>query len=161
MTTIHSPINDQFETILSDLASNIVNDWDLKACTAFCVENLEQNWKSFSIQELVEQYELHHDSSIVDEIIDWNEHLKTGEPDWSQFTRAEYHPVRITSVSGTTEIIRILEDTDDDPDFWSVYLVDRIGMSQCILDLANEDEAKVLTESINTHYLEQESDDSE
>ena len=102
MTTIHSPINDQFDSILSDLASNIVNDWDLKTCTAFCVENLEQNWKSFSIQELVEQYELHHNSSI-----------------------------------------------------------DHEGLSMCILDLSNEDEARVLTESINTHYLEQESDDSE
>ena len=157
MTTIHSPINDQFESILSDLASNIVNDWDLKTCTAFCVENLEQNWKSFSIQELVEQYELHHDSSIVDEIIDWNEHLKTGEPDWPQFARAEFHPVKFVSINS----IETCDADDPDLDFWSVYLVDHAGMSQCILNLENESEAKVLTDSINTHYLEQDSDDSE
>lgn len=159
MTTIHSPINDQFDSILSDLASNIVNDWDLKTCTAFCVENLEQNWKSFSIQELVEQYELHHNSSIVDEIINWDDHLKTGEPDWEQFEKAEFYPIKVSSVSGAVE--RIIDKHDIPADFWSIYLVDHEGLSMCILDLSNEDEARVLTESINTHYLEQESDDSE
>jgi len=160
MTTLYSPINDNFETVLTDLVSSIVEDWDLKTCVAFCIENLEQNWKSLSLEELAEQYELHHDSSIVSEVIDWTDYLKNGEPDWQQFSRAEYHPVKITGVSGGTEIIRVLEDNEE-PDFYSVYLVDHVGMSQCILDLTNEDEAKVLTESINTHYLGQDSDDSE
>jgi hypothetical protein len=160
MATLYSPINDSFETVLTDLVSSIVEDWDLKTCVEFCNENLVQNWKGFSLEELAEQYELHYNSSIVCEVIDWKAHLKTGEPDWQQFSRAEYHPVKITGVSGGTEIIRVLEDNEE-PDFYSVYLVDHVGMSQCILDLANEDEAKVLTESINTHYLEQGSNDSE
>jgi len=30
MTTLYAPINDQFDSILSDLASNIVNDWEMR-----------------------------------------------------------------------------------------------------------------------------------
>jgi hypothetical protein len=99
MTTIHSPINDSFETVLTDLVSSVVEGWDLKTCVAFCIENLQQNWKGFSLEELVEQYELHHDSSIVSEVINWKDHLKTGEPDWGQFEKAEYYPIKVNSVS--------------------------------------------------------------
>jgi len=154
MTTLYSPINDQFESILSDLVSSIVKDWDLNTCVSYCQDSMENKWlNSFTINDLVEQYEQHHECSILKEVIDWDEHLKTGEPDWQQFAKAEYHPVKITSMSGNTEIIRLLKDNEE-PDFWSVYLVDHAGMSQCILDLDDKSEAEVLTESINTYYLE-------
>jgi len=50
---------------------------------------------------------------------------------------------------------------DDDIAFWSVYLVDHDGLSTCILDLVNKDEAEAITDSINTYYLGKPSESSE
>ena len=154
MTTIHAPINDKFESILADLVSNIIEGWDIKTCVSFCQENLQKKWKAFSIEELVQQYEIHHDRSIVSTVIDWKDHLTTGEPNWSNFTKAECHPVKI---SGINSVKRVDLD-DDDIDFWSVYLVDQGGLSFCILDLQTQVEAEVITRSINTYYLAQDSE---
>jgi len=157
MTTLYSPILDNFENTLSSLVSDIVKGWDLKTCIAFCQDNLEKNWKYFSIEELVEQYELHHDRSIVQAVIVWNDLFKTGEPNWHDYVNAECHALKHTDIN-TVERTNV---NDDDIAFWSVYLVDHDGLSTCILDLVNKDEAEAITDSINTYYLGKPSESSE
>ena len=150
MIPVVAPLSDQFDQLLENLAHAQVSDWEMRDMINYCADKLKQEKSDhYDLDDLVEDYEDFHGHSIVKAITDgWNfKNLS-----WSDFVRVEYLAV-IRMSAGKPECIP--PDAVDEHTHvlsWGIYLWSKGGLCLCVLNVANQDEARLIAESIKTHY---------
>ena len=150
MIPVVAPISDQFDQLLENLAHAQVSDWDMRDMINYCADKLKtEKANHYDLDDLVEDYEDFHGHSIVNAITDgWN----FNNLSWSDFIRVEYLAV-MRMREGPPESIPP-ESVYEGADIlsWGIYLWNKGGRHLCVLNLANQDEARLIAESIKTHY---------
>ena len=155
MIPVAAPISDQFDQLLENLAHVQVSDWDMGDMINYCAEKLKtEKANHYDLDDFAEDYEDFHGHSIVNAITDgWNfKNLS-----WSDFVRVEYLAV-MRMKEGPPESIPpalfVRKDVYEGADIlsWGIYLWNKGGQHLCVLEVANQDEARLIAESIKTHY---------
>ena len=152
MLPLVTPLVDQFDQLIEQLSSDEVSDWDLENTVNYCVYQLtEEKKEKFDLEELVEEYEFFYGHSIVKAIDNW--HFNDNQS-WRDFDHVKYLAI-IGSGNDLTERIEPekLGDTDTALS-WGIYLSSHEQDNPtCVLNVANEDEARLISKSIHQHYF--------
>ncbi len=150
MIPVVAPLSDQFDQLLENLAHAQVSDWDMRDMLNYCADKLKKEKSDhYDLDNLVEDYEDFHGHSIVNAIKDgWN----FNNLSWSDFVRVEYLAV-IRMSAGKPECIPPDAVDEHTPVLsWGIYLWNIGGQCLCVLNVANQDEARLIAESIEDHY---------
>jgi hypothetical protein len=150
MLTIQTPIIDRFDLLLAQLSHDKVSSWSKQELINYCAsKHQEERGTHFSLDDLIDDYESFYKRSIVDCVDSWN----VGTIIWHDYIAVEYYAAIKMSEGPPEKITPDKVSNDDNILCWAIYLRHKHGRVACILELANHDEAKLITESINRFYF--------
>lgn len=148
MTTLFNPLIDKQNSIATDLSSDIVQGWSLKECMSFCNDQLEKSFNQLSLEDFVEMYERFHNKSIISEI-KWTD-ITSIEIDWSNVCSCICKP----SMMDNFGQFYTVSDDDDDVELWIIEISFHNGTHIDLLHSDNEEEAKIIADSIRRFYAD-------
>ena len=147
-----APLVDQFNEIIDKIAFAEVKSWDHKDLFGYAVSQSSANKKSlYDLETLVEDYEDIFSQSITHEINNWN----LAPVPWNDYESVMFRGM-ISAQKGQSSSLYALEpeltESREDILFWSIFLQARDKEDLCILNVANQDEAQLISHSIFDHY---------
>ena len=147
-----APLVDQFDSIIDKIAYAQVDSWGHQDLFSYAVDQLASQKKShYDLDNLVEDFEETLSISIIHEIDGWN---ITPVP-WIEYETVMFRGI-ISVQKGHECSLYALEpelcESRDDILFWSIYLQATDTENLCILNVANEQEAHLISNSISEHF---------
>jgi hypothetical protein len=150
-TNFSAPLVDQFDSLIEKIAYEQVKSWDQQKLFSYAVDQLSSHKKNHhDLESLVEDFEDIFLTSIIVDIQGWN---VTPVP-YNEYKAVMFRGM-ISVQNGRECSLYALEpeltESREDILFWSIFLQASDKENLCILNVANHEEAELISHSIFDH----------